>query len=200
MEGARLSTIRRGRALGLAASAGAVLRGCVTGGGGIVGRAGAGRLPLRVVVSVIGGAGGPAASGDGLDCAGDAGWDLASGSLEVASPSKRVGVLAGGIAGVGSSTGAALQSPVFVGSMNMPETLKSTSPGKRVSTFWMRASTTAWMEETEAKSSCMGSPVLCCDHSRFGPSTMAMLLGVILFTSWCSASLAKNLIRYLRLL
>lgn len=40
-------------------------------------------------------------------------------------------------------------------------------------------------------------PVLCCDHSRFGPSTMAMLLGVILFTSWCSASLAKNLIRYL---
>lgn len=30
-------------------------------------------------------------------------------------------------------------------------------PGKRVSTFWMRASTTAWMEETEAKSSCMGS-------------------------------------------
>lgn len=29
--------------------------------------------------------------------------------------------------------------------------------GKRVSTFWMRASTTAWMEETEAKSSCMGS-------------------------------------------
>lgn len=30
-------------------------------------------------------------------------------------------------------------------------------PGKRVSTFWIRASTTAWMEETEAKSSCMGS-------------------------------------------
>lgn len=30
-------------------------------------------------------------------------------------------------------------------------------PGKRVSTFWMRDSTTAWMEETEAKSSCMGS-------------------------------------------
>lgn len=43
------------------------------------------------------------------------------------SPSKRVGVLAGGVAGVGSSTGAALQSPVFVGGMNMPETLKSTS-------------------------------------------------------------------------
>lgn len=40
-------------------------------------------------------------------------------------------------------------------------------------------------------------PVFCCDHSRLGPSTMAMLLGVILFTSWCSASLAKNLIRYL---
>ena len=31
-------------------------------------------------------------------------------------------------------------------------------PGKRVSAFWMRASTTptTWMEETEAKSSCMG--------------------------------------------
>lgn len=42
-----------------------------------------------------------------------------------ASPSKRV--LAGGVIGVGSSTGGALQSPVFVGSMNMPETLKSTS-------------------------------------------------------------------------
>lgn len=41
------------------------------------------------------------------------------------SPSKRV--LAGGVVGVGSSTGAALQSPVFVGGMNMPETLKSTS-------------------------------------------------------------------------
>lgn len=39
--------------------------------------------------------------------------------------------------------------------------------------------------------------MLCCDHRRLGPSTMAMLLGVILFTSWCSASLAKNLIRYL---
>lgn len=30
-------------------------------------------------------------------------------------------------------------------------------PGKTVSTFWMRASTTAWMEESEARSSCMGS-------------------------------------------
>lgn len=32
-------------------------------------------------------------------------------------------------------------------------------PGKRVSAFWMRASTmpTTWMEETEAKSSCTGS-------------------------------------------
>lgn len=134
-----------------------------------------------MVVSVIVGAGGPAASGDGLGGAGDAGRDVASGSLDVlrrergrsglgwawrswlrgtlqppvrvqlwhgvgwredmgragtarassshqtyASPSKRVGVLAGGVAGVGSST-AALQSPVFVGGMNMPETLKSTS-------------------------------------------------------------------------
>lgn len=42
-----MSTIRRGRALGLPAWAGAVLRGCVTGGGGIVGRAGAGRLPEK---------------------------------------------------------------------------------------------------------------------------------------------------------
>lgn len=138
------------------------------------------------MLSVIVGAGGPAASEDGLGCAGDAGWDLASGSLEVlhrewgksgfgwawwswlrgnlqppesvrpcrgvggreggredmgtagtarassshqtyASPSKRVGVLAGGVAGVGSSTGAALQGSAFVGGMNMPETLKSTS-------------------------------------------------------------------------
>lgn len=46
-EGARLGAIRRGRALGLAAWAGAVLWGCVTDGGGIVGRAGAGRLPEK---------------------------------------------------------------------------------------------------------------------------------------------------------
>lgn len=43
----------------------------------------------------------------------------------------------------------------------------------------------------------MHYPSLCGDHSRLGPRTMAMLLGVILFTSWCSASLAKNLIKYL---
>lgn len=34
-------------------------------------------------------------------------------------------------------------------------------------------------------------------HSRLGPRTMAMLLGVILLTSLSCASLARNLIRYL---
>lgn len=34
-------------------------------------------------------------------------------------------------------------------------------------------------------------------HSRFGPRTMAMFPGVILFTSWCSVSLERNLIKYL---
>lgn len=34
-------------------------------------------------------------------------------------------------------------------------------------------------------------------HSRLGPRTMAMLLGVILFTSCSSASRARNFIRYL---
>lgn len=36
-----------------------------------------------------------------------------------------------------------------------------------------------------------------CVHSRLGPRTMAMLPGVILFESWYSLSLARNLIRYL---
>lgn len=36
-----------------------------------------------------------------------------------------------------------------------------------------------------------------CVQSRLGPRTMAMLPGVILFASWYSLSLAKNLIRYL---
>lgn len=59
---------------------------------------------------------------------GRAGTARASSSCQTyASPSKRVGVLAGGVIGAGSSTGAALQSPVFVGGRNMPETLKSTS-------------------------------------------------------------------------
>lgn len=35
-------------------------------------------------------------------------------------------------------------------------------------------------------------------HRRLGPSTMAMLLGVILLTSLSCASLAKNFTRYLR--
>lgn len=34
-------------------------------------------------------------------------------------------------------------------------------------------------------------------HSRFGPSTMAMFPGVILFISCCSLSLDRNLIKYL---
>lgn len=34
-------------------------------------------------------------------------------------------------------------------------------------------------------------------HSRLGPRTMAMLLGVILFTSCSSARRARNFIRYL---
>lgn len=36
------------------------------------------------------------------------------------------------------------------------------------------------------------------DQRRFGPITMAMLLGVILFSSDFSANLAKNLIKYLQ--
>lgn len=36
-----------------------------------------------------------------------------------------------------------------------------------------------------------------CGHRRLGPSTMATLLGVILFMSWYSVNLARNLIRYL---
>lgn len=36
------------------------------------------------------------------------------------------------------------------------------------------------------------------DQRRFGPITMAMLLGVILFSSDFSANLAKNLIKYLK--
>jgi len=35
-------------------------------------------------------------------------------------------------------------------------------------------------------------------HSRLGPRTMAMLLGVILLMSLSCASLARNLIRYLQ--
>lgn len=35
-------------------------------------------------------------------------------------------------------------------------------------------------------------------HSRLGPRTMAMLLGVILLASLVCASLARNLMRYLR--
>lgn len=59
---------------------------------------------------------------------GRAGTARASSSCQTyASPSKRVGVLAGGVIGAVSSTGAALQSPVFVGGRNMPETLKCTS-------------------------------------------------------------------------
>lgn len=34
-------------------------------------------------------------------------------------------------------------------------------------------------------------------QSRLGPRTMAMLLGVILFTVWCSDSRERNWIRYL---
>ncbi len=36
-----------------------------------------------------------------------------------------------------------------------------------------------------------------CIHSRFGPRTIAMFPGVILFTSWYSVSLERNLIKYL---
>lgn len=36
------------------------------------------------------------------------------------------------------------------------------------------------------------------DQRRFGPITMAMLLGVILFSSDFSANLDKNLIKYLQ--
>lgn len=36
-----------------------------------------------------------------------------------------------------------------------------------------------------------------CVQSKLGPRTIAMLPGVILFASWYSLSLAKNLIRYL---
>lgn len=35
-------------------------------------------------------------------------------------------------------------------------------------------------------------------HSRLGPSTMAILLGVILLTAWYSDKHARNWIRYLR--
>lgn len=35
-------------------------------------------------------------------------------------------------------------------------------------------------------------------HSRLGPSTMAILLGVILLTAWCSDKHARNWTRYLR--
>lgn len=35
-------------------------------------------------------------------------------------------------------------------------------------------------------------------HNRFGPRTIAMLLGVILFTSLYCASFARNLIKYLQ--
>lgn len=37
----------------------------------------------------------------------------------------------------------------------------------------------------------------CLAHNRLGPSTMAMLLGVILLTSLVWASFARNLIKYL---
>lgn len=36
-------------------------------------------------------------------------------------------------------------------------------------------------------------------HNKLGPKTIAMLLGVILLTSLFWASLAKNLIKYLKL-
>lgn len=35
-------------------------------------------------------------------------------------------------------------------------------------------------------------------HSRLGPSTMAILLGVILLTAWCSDKHDRNWTRYLR--
>jgi len=44
-----------------------------------------------------------------------------------ASPSRRAGVPARGGSGDGSSTGSASPSPLLAGSVNMPETLKSTS-------------------------------------------------------------------------
>lgn len=49
-------------------------------------------------------------------------------------------------------------SSLYQGCSPPSETL-AIPPGKRTSAFWMRASTTptTWMEETEAKSSCMGS-------------------------------------------
>lgn len=69
-----------------------------------------------------------------------------------------------------------------------------------------------WMEQLrprgkQAEDGCRGGaafpppkaphPSFSGDHSRLGPRTMAMLLGVILFTSCSSASRARNFIRYL---
>lgn len=137
MEGA---PSRRGRALGLAVCSGIVLRAWAT-GGGPVGRDGAGRLPLRAVSLAGVGAGGTAASGDGLVTTGESGWELTSESF-VASSSRGDGEQAGGDLGGSSSTGAISLSLTSAGSVNIPETLKSISPGKIMSAFWMRASTT----------------------------------------------------------
>lgn len=50
-------------------------------------------------------------------------------------------------------------SSLLSGPWPLPSEDLALPPGKMVSAFWMRASTTptTWMEETEAKSSCMGS-------------------------------------------
>lgn len=49
----------------------------------------------------------------------------------------------------------------------------------------------------EGKILAPGSYPSLCVHSRLGPSTIAMFPGVILFTSWYSVSLERNLIKYL---
>lgn len=80
-------------------------------------------------------------------------------------------------------------------------TPKSTSPGKTSAQQLIKPSTTDTTKigEAEAMSSIDGSPSDLA-HRRLGPRTIAILLGVILLTSWCSPNFAKNLIRNLRLL
>lgn len=163
-----LPTRRRGRAWGvwgLPGGAGGtggeerVLESC---GGGMVGRAGAGRLVLRVVSSA-----GAAVSEGFLLTMGETGLGGASDSVlslgaTKAEPGARAGAGARVVTGVGTATGGnsseAGPSLTLSGGARAekrPDTLKLMSPGKRVSAACIRASTTptTWIEDTEAASS-----------------------------------------------
>lgn len=154
MVGARrlVPTRRRGRAWGVPGltepggrdGAGGDERVLEGWGGGMVGRAGAGRLVLRVMSSAE-----AAVSVGFLLTLGEVGLGKSASVLSLTAIEAGAGVGAGVVAGAGTVTGGNSSETCWLLTFSwgarpgkMPDTLKLISPGKRVSAFCISASTT----------------------------------------------------------